>query len=74
MAGRKWEAAKARNPAEIYNEKRRIIFAQMQKDPDVAKAWLDGYRDTLGPAGYAGLNAAAGCGNGDVPIRPKRAT
>ncbi|MFB9971478.1 hypothetical protein ACFFMP_16350 [Pseudoroseomonas cervicalis] len=57
MAGRKWEAAKARNPAEIYNEKRRIIFVQMQKDPNVAKAWLDGYRDTLGPAGYAGLKA-----------------
>lgn len=57
MAGKTWEAAKARNPAEVYNEKRRIIMAQMQKDSAVAKTWLDGYRYTLGPAGYAGLKA-----------------
>ncbi|CAN7519020.1 hypothetical protein LJR235_003571 [Pararhizobium sp. LjRoot235] len=57
MAGKMWKAAKARNPAEVYTEKRRIIFAQMQKDPAVAKTWLDGYRNTLGPAGYAGLKA-----------------
>jgi len=57
MAGKTWEAAKARNPAEVYNEKRRIIMAQMQKDSAVAKAWLYGYRNMLGPAGYAGLKA-----------------
>ncbi len=57
MAGKTWEAAKARNPAEVYNEKRQIIIAQMQKDSAVAKTWLDGYRNTLGPAGYAGLKA-----------------
>lgn len=57
MAGRMWKAAKARDPAEVYNEKRRIIFAQMLKDPAVAKIWLDGYRKTLGPTGYAGLKA-----------------
>lgn len=56
MAGT-WKAAKARNPAEVYNEKRRIIFAQMLKDSAVAKTWLDGYRETLGPKGYAGLKA-----------------
>ncbi len=57
MAEKMWKAAKARNPAEVYNEKRRIIFAQMQKDPAVAHTWLDSYRNTLGPAGYAGLKA-----------------
>ena len=57
MAGSSWSAAKARNPAEIYNEKRRIIFAQMLKDPAVAKQWLKGYRKTLGPTGYVGLKA-----------------
>ncbi len=57
MAGKMWKKAKDRNPAEIYNEKRRIIFAQMQKDPTVAKTWLDSYCTTLGPMGYAGLKA-----------------
>ncbi|QSR22114.1 hypothetical protein [Hyphomonas sp. KY3] len=57
MAAKMWKASKSRNPAEVYNEKRRIIFAQIQKDPAVAKTWLEGYRDTLGPAGYAGLKA-----------------
>jgi hypothetical protein len=57
MTEKMWKAAKARNPAEIYTEKRRIIFVQMLKDPAVAKTWLDGYRDTLGPMGYAGLKA-----------------
>lgn len=52
-----WKTNKARNPAEVYNEKRRIIFAQMQKDVAVAKTWLDGYRNALGHAGYAGLKA-----------------
>ncbi len=57
MAGKSWMAAKARNPAEVYNEKRRIIFAQMLKDPAVAKQWLERYRATLGSRGYAGLAA-----------------
>lgn len=57
MAGKMWKAAKARDPAEVYNEKRRIIFAQMHKDPTIAKTWLDSYRNTLGPRGYAGLKA-----------------
>ena len=57
MVGKTWKAAKARNPAEVYNEKRRIIFSQMQKDPEIAKSWLEGYRSTLGPTGYAGLMA-----------------
>lgn len=57
MAGNMWKTTKARNPAEVYNEKRRIIFAQMQKDVAVAKSWLNGYRNALGPAGYAGLKA-----------------
>ena len=39
MTEKMWKAAKARNPAEIYNEKRRIIFVQMLKDPAVAKTW-----------------------------------
>ncbi len=52
-----WKAAKALDPAEVYNEKRRIIFSQMQKDSVVAKTWLEGYRNTLGPTGYAGLMA-----------------
>ena len=34
MAGKMW---KSRDPAEIYNEQRRIIFAQMQKDTAGAK-------------------------------------
>ena len=57
MAKAMWSAAKARNPAEIYNDKRRIIFAKLLKDPHVAKQWLEGYRQTLGPTGYAGLAA-----------------
>lgn len=57
MAGKMWKAAKADNPAEVYNEKRRIIFSKIQRDPAVAKSWLDGYRNTLGTKGYAGLKA-----------------
>lgn len=57
MPGSTRSVARARNPAEIYNEKRRIIFAQMLKDPAVAKQWLETYRTTLGPRGYAGLAA-----------------
>jgi hypothetical protein len=57
MAGKKWKAAKTSNPSEVYNEKRRIIFAQMHKDIAVAKNWLDKYRNTLGPKGYVGLKA-----------------
>lgn len=57
MAGKMWKAAKAGDPAEVYNEKRRIIFAQMQKDPELAKTWLENYRKRLGPRGYAGLKA-----------------
>ncbi len=49
--------AKARNPAEIYNEKRRIVITEFMKDPVEARKWLDGYRNTLGPKGYVGLKA-----------------
>ncbi|MCA3773629.1 MAG: hypothetical protein IN818_01180 [Cutibacterium sp.] len=52
-----WKGAKAREPVEVYNEKRQIIFSQMHKDPAIAKIWLDRYRNTLGPKGYAGLKA-----------------
>lgn len=49
--------AKARNPAEVYNEKRRIIFSTHNKDPARARTYLETYRDALGAKGYAGLNA-----------------
>jgi hypothetical protein len=49
--------AKAQNPAEIYNQKRRIVFSTLNKDPSKARAYLDGYRTTLGPNGYKGLDA-----------------
>lgn len=37
------KAAKAKNPAHIYNEKRRIILSGMMNDPAKARKWLDGY-------------------------------
>lgn len=49
--------AKAKNPAEIYNEKRRIVFSTLNKDPATARTYLDGYRKVLGPKGYKGLDA-----------------
>lgn len=55
MGLKKGSAAKAQNPVEIYTRTRRIIFAQMLKDPGEAKRWLEGYRQTLGPTGYVGL-------------------
>lgn len=45
------------NPVEVYTRTRRIVFSQMLKDPDEAKRWLEGYRQSLGPAGYIGLKA-----------------
>src|SRR3954462_6803115 len=50
-------ASKSQNPAEIYNQKRRIVFSTFNKDPDLARTYLEGYRGVLGAAGYAGLNA-----------------
>lgn len=49
--------AKQANPAAVYNEKRRIVFARYQKDPIEAKKWLEGYRNVLGPTGFTGLSA-----------------
>lgn len=49
--------SKSRNPAEIYNQKRRIVFSTFNKDPALAREYLEGYRGVLGPAGYAGLRA-----------------
>jgi hypothetical protein len=49
--------AKSRHPAEIYNEKRRIVFSTVNKDPALARTYLNGYRTDIGPKGYAGLNA-----------------
>jgi len=45
------------NPVEVYTRTRRIVFSQMLKDPAKAKRWLENYRKSLGPAGYAGLQA-----------------
>lgn len=53
----KFTQAKAQDPAEIYNQKRRIIFSTYDKDPALARQWLDDYKSTLGPRGYAGLKA-----------------
>jgi hypothetical protein len=49
--------AKAKNPAEIYNEKRRIVFSTLNKDPAKARTYLDGYCKILGAKGYKGLDA-----------------
>jgi hypothetical protein len=48
---------KQRNPADVYNEKRRIVIAGFIKDPAEARKWLERYRSVLGPQGYAGLKA-----------------
>lgn len=53
----RFKAAKAKNPAHIYNEKRRIILSGMMNDPAKARKWLDGYRSVLGGKGYTGLKA-----------------
>lgn len=53
----KFSKAKAINPAQIYNEKRRILLSKMTTDPDTARQWLKGYQKTLGATGYAGLKA-----------------
>src|SRR3990167_595906 len=53
----RFAGAKAANPAEIYNTKRRIILSRFGKDPAEARRWLEGYRKALGPKGYAGLDA-----------------
>ncbi len=50
-------ALKEHNPAEIYNQKRRIVFSEFEKNPENAKEWLEKYRSVLGEAGYAGLKA-----------------
>ncbi|EJE8156915.1 hypothetical protein M5103_004682 [Vibrio alginolyticus] len=43
---------------QIYNEKRRIIFSTYHgKGRDLAFQYLEGYRNILGAAGYAGLRA-----------------
>lgn len=57
MGHQKKGTAKDKNPIEIYTRTRRIIFAQMLKNPNEAKQWLERYRQTLGPKGYAGLKA-----------------
>ncbi|MGM0561693.1 MAG: hypothetical protein ACQETX_11570 [Pseudomonadota bacterium] len=53
----RFKAIKERNPAQIYNEKRRIVLRKMMADPSKARKWLDGYREVLGRQGYAGLKA-----------------
>jgi len=45
------------HPANIYNEKRRIIFSQADKNLNEAQKWLDGYKQILGTKGYKGLSA-----------------
>jgi hypothetical protein len=46
------------NPIDVYTRTRRIIFAQMLKDPALAHQWLEEtYRKQLGARGYAGLKA-----------------
>lgn len=48
------------HPAQVYNEKRGILFRTIH-DPtkgfSAAFEYLEGYKHTLGPAGYAGLRA-----------------
>jgi len=51
------ESEKSKNPAQIYNEKRRIVMSKLVTDPATARQWLDGYKKTLGPQRYAGLKA-----------------
>ena len=48
-----------RNPAAIYNEKRRILFSQIHKDDNTNTAlqWLERYKEVLGPKGHSGLLA-----------------
>jgi len=45
------------NQATIYNEKRRIIFSTYNKDPDKARAYLEGYKNVLDNKGFIGLKA-----------------
>lgn len=48
------------HPAEVYNEKRRIIFSTVHdrtRGIPAASDYLEGYRQALGPQGYAGLKA-----------------
>jgi hypothetical protein len=48
------------NPANIFNEKRRIIFATIHdkmKGFSVAEQYLESYKAALGKTGYAGLKA-----------------
>jgi hypothetical protein len=54
---RRIKQAKAKHPAEIYNEKRRIVFSTFNKDPDLARTYLEKYRPAIGDRGYADLNA-----------------
>lgn len=54
---RKAQTARQRNPAQIYNDKRRIVMSKMMTDPAKAREWLDGYKNDLGSRGHAGLNA-----------------
>lgn len=54
---RKMKAARQNNLAQVYNEKRRIVMSKMTTDPATARQWLDNYKNTLGPQGYAGLKA-----------------
>lgn len=49
--------AKRPHPAQIYNEKRRILFSTYHKDPDLARNYLEGYKPDLGATGYSGLKA-----------------
>jgi hypothetical protein len=49
--------ANANNPAQIYNDKRRILLSKMRTDPNTARQWLEGYQKVLGATGYVGLKA-----------------
>ena len=57
MAKAKWQEAKNSNPAQIYNDKRRIVMSAAKSDLPKARQWLAGYKKDLGARGYAGLQA-----------------